>query len=165
MKRLLISLFLLILCITGYIYLLPQYATGLSEREIAALNNASLECKEPWENVRIVRQATTDYIDSATESGFSILYYEQVVGPDRHRTIALYQGPKKTWKTCAEKRQNRYANTATLGELGDGTYPYAITIFEGSVALQFTRNKKRAVPLEKLPIIGGPKTLFIEDEK
>jgi hypothetical protein len=161
MKRLLISLFLLILCVTGYVSLLPQYATGLSEREIAASNNATLECTVPWENARVVRQASTAYVNSDTESGFSILYYEQVIGNRRERTIALYDGPKKSWATCAEKWQGRYANSARLD---DGNYPYAITIFEGSVALQFTRNKKRAVPLEKLPIIGGPKTLFIEDE-
>jgi hypothetical protein len=165
MKRLLISLFLLILCVTGYVSLLPQYATGLSEREIAAINNATLECTVPWENARVVRQASTAYVNSDTESGFSILYYEQVIGDRRERTIALYEGPKKSWSTCAEKRQGRYANTATLGELGDGTYPYAITIFGGSVAVQFTRDKKRAGPLEKLPIIGGPRPFFIEDEK
>jgi hypothetical protein len=162
MKRLLISLCLLILCITGYIYLLPQYATGLSEREIAAFNKASLECTVPWENARVVRQASTAYVNSATESGFSILYYEQVIGDRRERTIALYEGPKKSWSTCAEKWQGRYANIARLD---DDNYPYAITIFEGSVALQFTRSKRRAVPLEKLPIIGGPRPFFVEDEK
>ena len=157
------KIFLALLGLTlAWWFVYPKYDAWQNARLVRESDNASVECEFPWENARVLRQATTAYENSVIESGMSIVYYEQVIGTKRYKSLALYRGPKHSWATCEEKFQGRYANRV---DIGDDDYPYAIIVSDGAVTMQLTKDKKRAPPLEKLPIIGGPKPFCVEDKE
>ncbi len=150
-KVLLILVGVMGVAVGTWLYLTPG-GWVLSEEEQAAKDAASIECTYPWENFRILRQATTPYSNTATVDGFTVVYYEQSIGGDRHRSIALYRGPQTSWATCREKFERLY-NVAVLSGVDNEDYPYAINVHSGSVGIIYTRDKSRARRLEDLPII------------
>jgi hypothetical protein len=112
-----------------------------------------MECKYKWEKARILARLPEPAVPPnrpTKKIHYTSVYYEQVMDGVRYRWIALYEGTDVKWDTCANKLRNNYGTT----QIEDGYYPTAIVEDEGFSNLLFTTDRKRAVPLEKLPIVS-----------
>ncbi len=164
MKRIVLILF--VFAGAGLFWLLSGWKTipyGDNDHKINEMNSNSAECRYPWEKLRILQHVLRPGTTAADQQSYTVIYYEQQYEEgSRDRFIALYRGKKSVFATCANKFDQRYGSPNKL----DLRYPpIAMTIFEGDFILQTTDDPKRGVPLDKLPLVFGPKEPIVTRAK
>jgi hypothetical protein len=115
----------------------------------------AIECLYPWQNVRILQNVLRPGTTVEQGQWYTAIYYEQVL-PDNqlYRKLALYEGKNPVLDSCEAKVSKKYGPENNL----DPNYPpVAMTIYEGNFVLQTTDDPNGGVPLEKLPLVFGPK--------
>jgi hypothetical protein len=115
----------------------------------------STECRYPWQSVRILQHVPRPGTKLEDDKIYTAVYYEQEITAGNYsRYIALYRTKTPRFETCNDKFANRYGSPDRIEK---DNPPVAMTIYEGDFALQTTDDPNGGVPLEKLPLVFGPK--------
>ncbi len=133
-----------------YIYLYPFYSRWANDRAVKVLHEASLLCRVPWNNFKIIKQASKAYRHNDEAEGFTIIYFEQTIDSNVRRYLSLYSGPKTNFETCADKHEQQYPSEIPIVE---GEYPIGVYVDHGSSFGQFTSDKAKAIPIENIRFI------------
>jgi hypothetical protein len=133
----------------------PAYDRRTAERLWRDTIKSAPECVYRWENVRKLQTVPRPGSQPQEQQWYTSVYYELAYeAGQRERFIALYVGKDPKLETCEEKLSGRYGGAQLIDPQNP---PVAMTIYEGDFVLQTTNDLKAAVPLEKLPLLFGPR--------
>ncbi len=141
----------------------PAYENMMQGPRLRAHYAQAEECLYPWKNVKILQQVARPGTTAKDNHWYTAIYYEQILPENQlYRKIALYEGKSPNLETCEAKVDFKYG---VANNYDPQNPPVAMTIYEGDFVLQTTDDPKGGVPLDKLPLVFGPRAPLVSHAK